>query len=210
VPGTDQYGQSVAYPLLSDAPDIETTMRTLVNGVVPHTVLHFADANERAASLTGAAAPIPGMVTYLVAEDRWEGRRADGSWLLLSDGPWTPLSFTTGYTAYGGSPGWRRKAGGGIELRGRVKRTDHGNLINDGTIVVFATMLSSVAPASIRHFITATNRRTSGGVTYYTCRVEVSPTLEMRYTVEAGGGVGTVEEPPWFSLDGIQFSPAGD
>ncbi|MFE7399609.1 hypothetical protein [Streptomyces sp. NPDC057557] len=210
MPKTDGYGQGVQYPVLSDAPNIETAFQTAVNGLAALSVLRFANANERAATLTGTYAPRPGMITYLIAEDRWEARQANGTWLLLSDGPWQPLAFSSGYAAYGGSPGWRRKAGGGIELRGRVRRSNNGNLINDGSIVQFASLPSSVAPAAVRYFITATNRVTSGGVTHYTARVEVSSDTAIRYTVEAGGGIGTTQDPPWFSLDGIQFSPAGD
>jgi hypothetical protein len=210
MPSNDSYGQGVQYPVLSDTPNIETATATLVNGVVPLSVMRFANANARAAALTGASTPRPGMITYLIAEDRWEARQGDNTWLLLSDGPWTPLAFSSGYAANAGSPGWRRKAGGGIELRGTVKRSNNGNLITDGTIVQFATLPSAVAPATGRYYVTGSNRVTTSGVTHYTARVEVGSDAALRYTVEAGGGTGTTQSPPWFALDGIQFSPAGD
>ncbi|MEV4971966.1 hypothetical protein [Streptomyces scopuliridis] len=210
MPNTDSYGQSVPYPVLSDAPNIETAMSTLVNGIVPYTVMRFANANDRSARLIGTTKAVPGMITYLIAEDRWEAFQGDRTWLLLSDGPWNPMSFASGYAAYGGSPGWRRKAGGGIELRGRFMRSNRGNLVDDGTIVKFATVPTSVAPAALRYYMCASNRVSVSGITRYTARVEVSWLGELAYTVEAGGGVGTTEFPAWVSLDGIQFSPAGD
>jgi hypothetical protein len=149
------------------------------------------------------------MVTYLVAEDRWEGRRADGSWLLLSDGAWQPLTYKTGYVAHAGSPGWRKKAGGGVELRGRIKRTDN-NLDDSGILIDFASIPSAVAPASNRPFIVPTKRMTISGVTRHTARVEVTVDGTLVYFVEAGAGIGDSVAPAWFSLDGIQFSPAGD
>lgn len=210
MPKGDKYGQSVQYPVLADVPNIETALATLVNGVVPQLVLHFDNANARAATLIGTSKPVPGMITYLVAEDRWEGRQADGTWLLLSDGPWQPLTYKTGYTANGGSPGWRRKAGGGIELRGRIQRSNSGSLIDDGTVTPFASVPESVAPAALRYYIAPSKRITTDGVSRYTARIEIDSEGVMSYTCESGGGVSNSGSPGWFGLDGIMFSPAGD
>lgn len=210
MPKGDAYAQNVQYPLLSDVPNIETALSTLVNGVVPLTVMRFANANARAAALSGNVKPVPGMITYLTAEDRWEGRQADGTWLLLSDGPWQPLSYKTGYAANGGSPGWRKKAGGGIELRGRIQRSNSASLTDDGSLVPFASIPASVAPATSRYYITPSKRITADGVTRYTARVEVQSDGTLTYTVENGGGVSTSGSPGWFGLDGVMFSPAGD
>jgi hypothetical protein len=182
----------------------------IVNGIVPLTVMRFASANARAAALTGDTAPVAGMITYLKAEDRWEGRQGDGTWLLLSDGPWKPLTYATGYTASSGSPGYRFKAGGGVELRGTIQRTNGGNLTDDGTEIAFASVPASAAPPANRSYICASNRKTVSGVTRYTARVVVQPSGTLTYNVEAGGGTGTSSDPAWISLDGIQFSPASD
>lgn len=208
MPRDDAYSQGVEYPVMGDVPDIEVQLQTLVNGVVPLTVMHFANANARAAALSGEVKPIPGMVTYLVAEDRWEGRQADGSWQLLSDGPWQPLTWKTGYNAIAGSPGWRKKAGGGIELRGRIKRTNNGSLDDSGEAIPFASIPSAVAPGAMRYFLVPTSRSTISGVTRWTGRLEVGTDGTLAYMIEAGGGTGS--SAPWFGLDGIMFSPAGD
>ncbi|MEU1200122.1 hypothetical protein ABZ446_28405 [Streptomyces sp. NPDC005813] len=195
---------------MGDAPDIEVAFQTMVNGIVPLVVMRFADANARAAALSGPTKPVPGMITYLIAEDRWEGRQGDGSWLLLSDGPWQPLSLKTGFAAYGGSPGWRKKAGGGIELRGRIKRSNNGNLEDNGDMIEFASIPGSVAPAALRPYVVPSKRVTVSGVTRYTARLEVHPDGTLQYMVEAGGGTGTASDPGWFGIDGVMFSPAGD
>ena len=210
MPKGDKFGQNVQYPVLADVPNIETALTTLVNGVVPLTVMRFDNANARAASLTGTAKPVPGMVTYLIAEDRWEGRQADGTWLLLSDGPWQPLSWKTGYSAYGGSPGWRKKAGGGVELRGRFQKSSGGDLDDSGAAIPFASIPESMAPAAIRFYVVPSKRITVSGVTRYTGRLEVHPDGQLKYMVEASGGDGTTTDPAWVGLDGVQFSPAGD
>ncbi|MFG3014309.1 hypothetical protein ACGFZB_28600 [Streptomyces cinerochromogenes] len=210
MPKNDNYGQGTQYPVLSDAADIEIAFSTLVNGFVPKLVMRFADANARAAALTGPTKPVPGMITYLIAEDRWEGRQADNTWLLLSDGPWQPLTYKTGFAAYGGSPGWRKKAGGGIELRGRIKRSNNGNLDDSGDAIPFASIPSSMAPAAIRMYVVPSKRVTVSGVTRYTARLEVHPDGTLKYMVEAGGGTGTSSDAPWFGMDGVMFSPDGD
>lgn len=205
----DSYSQGVKYPVLGDVPDVEVAFGTVVNALVPRVVMRFADANARAAALTGATKPVPGMITYLVAEDRWEGRQADNTWLLLSDGPWQPLTFKTNYAAHSGSPGWRKKAGGGIELRGRIKRTN-GVLSDDGTPTPFASIPSSVAPAAYRFFAVPTKRVTVSGISRMTGRLEIATDGTLQYMIENGGGTGTAADPAWLSLDGVQFSPAGD
>lgn len=210
MPRNDAFSQNVQYPVLGDAADIEVATQTIVNGLVPLTVMRFSDANARAAALSGATTPVPGMVTYLVAEDRWEGRQADGTWLLLSDGSWQPLTFKTGYAAHTGSPGWRKKAGGGIELRGRIRRTNGGPLEDNGDLVEFASIPTSVAPAAFRYFQVPATRITVSGVTRFSARVEVTNTGVLQYTLEYGGAFGTAGNPGWIALDGIMFSPGAD
>ncbi|MBT2412644.1 hypothetical protein J7I94_19110 [Streptomyces sp. ISL-12] len=210
MPRNDSYNQGIPYPVLGDAADIETATQTLVNGIVPKLVMRFSSAAARAAALSGDYAPVPGMITYLVAEDRWEGRTGEGKWLLLSDGPWRALTFPSGYTAFGGSPGWRYKAGGGIELRGRIQRINGGNLVDDGSETHCASVPSSIAPSANRIFIGASNRVTVSGVSRYTARIAVQPSGQITYNLENGGGTGTASDPAWICLDGIFFSPDGD
>ncbi|WDM16734.1 hypothetical protein J3S85_37855 [Streptomyces lavenduligriseus] len=209
MPKTDTWGQSIQYPVLSDAADIEIALSTMVNGFTPKLVMRFANANARAAALTGATKPVPGMITYLIAEDRWEGRQADGTWLLMSDGPWQPLSLISTYAANSGSPGWRKKAGGGIELRGTVK-PKNGKLNDGPDALKFGSVPSSIAPAGSRFFTVPTTRVVISGVTHDTARLQVATNGDLLYMCDAGAGQGTTTSPHWFSLDGVMFSPDGD
>ncbi|MET9126905.1 hypothetical protein [Streptomyces sp. NPDC004528] len=210
MPKNDAYSQGIQTPVLGDAPDIEVATQTMVGGIVPKLVMRFADANARAAALTGATKPVAGMITYLIAEDRWEGRQADGSWLMLSDGTWQPLTFKTGWTAHAGSPGWRKKAGGGIELRGRIRRSNSGNLDDSGLAVPFASIPTAVAPAAYRMFQIPAKRITVSGVTRAGGRLEVTTDGTLQAMIDAGGGTGNSGDPAWFGIDGVMFSPAGD
>ncbi|CAO0836099.1 Phage tail protein OS=Streptomyces microflavus OX=1919 GN=Smic_81170 PE=4 SV=1 [Streptomyces microflavus] len=84
MPTTDGYGQKVPYPVMSDAPNIELAFQGAVNALTKQTVLRFANANERSAMLMGAFAAVPGMLSYLIAEDRWDQFDGDGVWRPLT------------------------------------------------------------------------------------------------------------------------------
>ncbi|CAM5407816.1 hypothetical protein SMICM304S_11404 [Streptomyces microflavus] len=92
------------------------------NALTKQTVLRFANANERSATLMGAFAAVPGMLSYLIAEDRWDQFDGDGVWRPLTPGAWKPITFASGYTAFGGSPGYRI-VNGCVEMRGAFQRT---------------------------------------------------------------------------------------
>lgn len=61
---TDDYGQGVTLPALSDPPNIET-FKAIINALVQHSVMRFANATARTAALTGPSAPVEGMLTTL-------------------------------------------------------------------------------------------------------------------------------------------------
>ncbi|MEU0860617.1 hypothetical protein ABZ352_35420 [Streptomyces griseofuscus] len=210
MPKNDTYQQGIQYPVLSDAPDIEVAMQTLVGGIVPKLVMTFFSANARAAALSGANAPIAGMITYLQAEQRWEGYQSNGTWLLLSDGSWSSITYSSGYSAFGGAPGYRKKAGGGVELRGRIQKSNGSNLDNSGDPVQFGSIPASLAPAAIRMFVVPAKLITTSGVTRHTARLEVHPDGSLKYLLEAGGGISSSGYPAWIGMDGVMFSPDGD
>lgn len=67
---TDDYGQGVSVATLTDAPNAETLGKNIANGIAPRSVMRFASASARTATLTGATAPVEGMVSYLQDTDR--------------------------------------------------------------------------------------------------------------------------------------------
>lgn len=79
---TDDYGQGVSVAELIDAPDAEVLARNLANGIVSRGTLRFDSAGARTAALTGSAAPVEGMVSWLRDVNR----------LYIYDGSaWQPL-----------------------------------------------------------------------------------------------------------------------
>ncbi|MFD1277475.1 hypothetical protein [Streptomyces kaempferi] len=67
---TDDYGQGVSIAALADAPDAATLAKNIANGIAPRSVMRFSSASARTATLTGATAPVEGMVSYLQDVDR--------------------------------------------------------------------------------------------------------------------------------------------
>ncbi|WP_079134384.1 H-type lectin domain-containing protein [Streptomyces sp. EN16] len=62
---TDDYSQGVSVTTLTDAPDAETLAKNIANGIVSRSVLRFASASARTTALTGPAAPVEGMTSWL-------------------------------------------------------------------------------------------------------------------------------------------------
>lgn len=200
MPKPDSYGQNVPYPVLSDAPNIETALQALVNGVVPLTTMRFANANERSATLTGPYKPVPGMITYLIAEDRWDRRDGDNVWRPFSPGVWKPLSYATGYTAQSGSPAYR-VLNNEVQLRGTFKRTSGAVLATD-TEVTFATLPTEARPAgsAFRYFPAAGDWNTTSGVNYFIGRISATPSGPLIFMMPNG------TKCTWLSLDSVRFS----
>ena len=67
---TDDYGQGVSISALTDAPNAETLAKNIANALAPRSVMRFASSSARTAALTGATAPVEGMVSYLQDVDR--------------------------------------------------------------------------------------------------------------------------------------------
>lgn len=69
---TDSFGQGITLWQMTDAPSIPPAIQALADGVIPRGVMRFASASARGAALVGAAAPVEGMVTYLLDVNRLE------------------------------------------------------------------------------------------------------------------------------------------
>lgn len=198
MPRNDKYKQSVPYPVLSDVPNIETALQALVNTIVPLGVMRFADANARASTFDSETPLVPGMVSYLIAEDRYDRLDGDSVWRPLTPGPWKPLTFASGYSAYSGVPGYRI-VNGEVQLRGIFKRSNNSDLttLNDQ---LFCTLPTEARPPQGRLFVCAANFTTNSGVSRFTGRVAVETNGEMLYLMPAGSTSA------FLSLDGIRYS----
>ncbi|MEK9523996.1 hypothetical protein MIU24_32185 [Streptomyces venezuelae] len=195
MPTSDPYGQSISIAALPDAPNAQSLAAGIVDAVAPRLVMRFTSATSRTATLTGASAPVPGMITYLATEDRYEARMGDGTWRTISSGAWIPITFASGYVAKGGSPAYRI-LGDAVELRGTFERSTAAPFTK-ATALTIATLPSGARPAASRYFITAT---------------EWAADMYARMEINAAGSV-IITIPPstptgasWAALDNVSYS----
>ncbi|WP_329168304.1 hypothetical protein OG709_29895 [Streptomyces sp. NBC_01267] len=143
MPKNDNYLQNVPYPVLSDAPNIETATSGIVNSVVPLTNMTFSNSNARAAAVPR---PVDGMETYLVAEQRKEVY-VNGTWQEVIRGTlgWANVALPSGYRAYVGSTiGPRvRRVGPIVYLEGRLEKTS-------GSIAAADSLTIGTVPTAYR------------------------------------------------------------
>jgi hypothetical protein len=97
VPIQDEFGQDIDIASLTDAPDMAKAVGDLATGVIPRSVMRFASASERGATLT---APEEGMPTWLNDVNRLEVYNGS-AWVTpepaLVSGT-TGLSASTGFS----------------------------------------------------------------------------------------------------------------
>lgn len=91
--------QGIAVPVLADAPNLESAVDTVVDGLVTRSVMRFDSAAHRGAVLTGGNPPVEGMLTWLRDQDKYECYNGS-AWQPLVQEAWTTYSPT--WT--GGSP----------------------------------------------------------------------------------------------------------
>lgn len=98
MPNIDDYGQDINIASLTDAPDASKLAQDLANAIAPRSVMRFASASARGATLVDDAAPVKGMATWLQDVNRLEVY--DGSdWITP---PQTLDSTTSGLSVASG------------------------------------------------------------------------------------------------------------
>lgn len=108
MPDSDPYGQGVQIASITDAPNGPRLARDLANGLVPRSVMRFASAAERNATIS---TPAFGMTASIAAEGllTWY----DGAeWVVIASGTtaWTQPALANGYANNGNNQGnfrWR-------------------------------------------------------------------------------------------------------
>lgn len=95
MPTPDDYGQNTGLWQTTDAPSIPDAIRALADGVIPRSVMRFASASARGATLTD---PVEGMTTYLLDANRIEVYNGS-SWITPEP---SLVSGTTGLSATSG------------------------------------------------------------------------------------------------------------
>lgn len=199
---TDSYGQGVFVPALTDTPSI-ATIGTAMDSIVGQTVMRFASASERNATLTS---PVAGMVAFLEAEMLMTMH--DGTqWAVMAAGasPWTTISLATGFSHDGNSNGtcqYRLINFFGelsVQLRGGLGITYPTGSIANSAIFTAAPLPAAVRPSSLR---------TTPGA----CSAATSTVTSLKIDAQTGGNLlavgtnSTTDKPPWVSLNGIMYS----
>ncbi|MER6485739.1 hypothetical protein ABT264_19550 [Streptomyces virginiae] len=194
MPGVDDFDQNVQFPLLSDPPNIESAMSTLVDGVVPKLNMRFADANERAATIP---APVAGMECFLIAEKRKE--IFDGTaWVTLTPGGWVPITLDSGYSPQSGSPAYRI-INNSVELKGKIRRTDNASFPHAASFRL-ASLPTLIRPSEERTFIVATEWAAD---LYAWMTVQPNGNLTAVLPPAGTSPIGAVAR--WAALDGIRY-----
>ncbi|MFI1928363.1 hypothetical protein [Streptomyces sp. NPDC020377] len=198
--GQDSYSQGVVVASLTDPPNAETLARNIADGIASRSVMRFASASARSATLTGATAPVEGMVSWL--QDVNGLYFYDGSaWQLMNiieTMPWTNLSslgsYAGGYSASTPAPRMRKLSMLGTEVWEYEGAITVGTL-NAATTTTAFTFSAGHRPASGRGFSTCNS-------SHYATRVTVNTngTLAFSVPTEAGNGVNKV----W--LDGMRIT----
>lgn len=191
---TDDFGQAIPYLDYTDIPDLNAWGSALVGAVAQQTVMRFASASSRGATLTGATAPVPGMLCYLVSEDRFEAYTSGQGWIPVTPGPWATLPYGTGYQGFAGNPGYRL-INGTVQLRGQVSKTDGTVFTSNGTTgYAIATLPSGFRPTYTVELPAAQELATN-----YVCRQQIGTDGVITAFIETGGN------PHWVGLDGLSF-----
>jgi hypothetical protein len=197
--GTDSYGQGIVVAQLLDAPDAETLARNIADALAQRSIMRFASATARAATLTGQTPAVAGMVTYLQDVKRLEFYTGS-AWSPLSASlmDWTALnavgSYSSGFGASTPPPRMRKYVEVGTEVweyEGAISIT---TLPVETTTTMF-TFGSTHRPTSGRGF-------TAYNSSHYGARVTIAPDGKLSISVPSGAGVNVSKV--W--LDGIRIT----
>ncbi|MGW2048527.1 hypothetical protein ACWCPF_25595 [Streptomyces sp. NPDC001858] len=198
--GQDSYSQGIVVASLTDAPNAEALARNLADAIAPRTVMRFASASARSAALTGATAPVEGMVSWLQDTNLlyvYDGSawQVQSSYELMA---WTAItslgSFAGGFSASSPAPRMRKLSILGVEVweyEGRITASS----LSAATTTTMFTFNVGHRPASGHGYMTYNS-------SHYASRVTISQTGVMSVSVpaEAGGSVTTIY------LDGIRIT----
>ncbi|MFJ4808482.1 hypothetical protein [Streptomyces longwoodensis] len=197
--GQDSYGQGIVVASLTDAPNAEVLARNIADGIAQRSVLRFASAAARAAALTGATAPVEGMVSWLQDVDQLQVYNGS-SWAaqptLIMD--WTALSslgsYAGGFTASTPPPRMRKISMLGTEVWEYEGAINIAALSPNTTTTGF-TFTAAYRPVTGRTFAVASS-------SHYAARVTIASTgiLTVSVPLEAGSSVGK------FWLDGMRIT----
>jgi hypothetical protein len=205
VPTTDDYGQGVQIASLTDAPDANKLARDIVNAIAQRSILRFASAFTRGATLAGASGPVEGMLTWLQDVNRldlWDG----STWVAVSVGrsSWTTITPESPWTQNGNSNGafqYRLLNISGeesLQFRGALARTSYPSSPPTSYVVNNTALPSSVRPSTLRTVLIP-------------CSDVSSDRIALKMDVRTDGylevfGFSNSVKPPWIGFNGVTVS----
>lgn len=209
MPGTDDYGQG--YPWLdnSDTPDLRVATKGIVDAMGPHSVLWFADAAERNATITS---PQAGMVAFLTSPKLltvYDG----AAWVSVAAGTssWTTVSLATGFTHNGNSNGnlqYRVVSLFGeptVMLRGGVDiaYTGSPSQIQNSGVVTASALPTSARPTDLR---TVTGACSTTNSDVLSLKIDAQPDGHIKLVGTTTSTANPRITPPWLSFNGCFYS----
>lgn len=205
MPTTDDYGQGVQIASKTDAPNAEKLAKDIVNAIAQRSILRFASASTRGATLTGATAPVEGMLTWLQDVNRLD--LYDGTtWVAVSVGrsSWTTITPESPWTQNGNNNGtfqYRLLNISGeesLQFRGALGRASYPTSPAGSYVVNNTALPSSVRPSTLRTVLIP-------------CSDTSSERIALKLDVKTDGylevfGFSTTAKPPWIGFNGVTVS----
>lgn len=205
MPTTDDYGQGVQIASKTDAPNAEKLAKDIVNAIAQRSILRFASASARGATLTGATAPVEGMLTWLQDVNRLD--LYDGTtWVAVSVGrsSWTTITPESPWTQNGNNNGtfqYRLLNISGeesLQFRGALGRASYPTSPAGSYVVNNTALPSSVRPSTLRTVLIP-------------CSDTSSERIALKLDVKTDGylevfGFSTTAKPPWIGFNGVTVS----
>ncbi|MFG3585144.1 hypothetical protein [Streptomyces sp. NPDC047990] len=154
---TDTYGQSISLMSLEDAPSIPKAIADLSAGVIPRSVMRFASATTRGATITS---PVAGMMAWL--NDVALLTVYDGSaWVVVAAGTraWTTVDLASGWAQNGNAQGNLQYrvvnlfGENTIMLRGGISRASYPGTMPDHFTINNTLLPTAARPATLRTIV---------------------------------------------------------
>ncbi|WP_069883563.1 hypothetical protein [Streptomyces luteocolor] len=205
MPITDDYGQGINIASLTDAPDAGKLAKDITNALAQRGTLRYASASARSATLTGAAAPVEGMQTWLQDVNRLDVYDGSG-WVAVSTGAsaWTTISLASGFTQNGNSNGTLQyrllniSGEESLQFRGAVGRSSYPSSPPSSYVINSTALPSAVRPATLRTVVIP-------------CSDVSSDRITLKLDVRTDGylevfGFSSGVKPPWIGFNGTVVS----
>jgi hypothetical protein len=203
LPGTDDYGQDVPWLDNGDTPDLRVATKGLADALTPRSVMRFATAAERNATIL---APVAGMVAFLATEKLFTGY--DGSaWVVMAAGTssWTTISLASGFTHDGNSNGnlqYRIVSLFGeptVMFRGGIGVT-YGSVIPNSGVITASALPTSARPTDLR---TVTGACSTTNSDVLSVKIDVQPSGHIQIVGTTTSSANPKIQPPWISFNGL-------